>query len=166
MIICGIDPGLSGGLSFINSENNKVEAEKAPVFKVDLGKKKKRFLDMWTLLAMLDDQQPTHVFIEKQQPMPKQGLVSTFATGMGYGVYLGMLVASGIPYTEVMSRKWKSDLKCPSDKDASRKRASELMPQGHHLWQNKSDDGLAEASLVAYWGMVHGKIISNDNVWT
>lgn len=158
MIICGIDPGLNGAISFINSDNKEINAEKAPIFKVDIGKKSKRFLDMWTLLSMLDDHQPEHVFIEKQQPMPKQGLVSTFATGMGYGVYLGMLVASGISYTEVMARKWKSDLRCPSDKDASRKRASELMPNGSHLWQLKTYDGVAEASLIAYWGMTHSNI--------
>ena len=81
---------------------------------------------------------------------------------MGYGVYLGMLVASGISYTEVMARKWKSDLRCPSDIDASRKRASELMPNGSHLWQLKTYDGVAEASLIPYWGMTHSNIHNID----
>ena len=157
MIVCGIDPGLNGAVSFIHSDSKYIQAEKAPVFKVNIGKKQKRFLDMWSLNSILADQKPEHVFIEKQQAMPQQGLASTFATGMGYGVYLGMLVAIGLPYTEVVPRKWKSDLNCTSDKDATRKRASELMPQGSHLWQLKTYDGLAEASLIAYWGMNFSK---------
>ena len=157
MIIAGIDPGLNGGISFIETESKRVQNEKAPVFKFTVGKKTKRFLDIWTLHTMLNDQQPKHIFIEKQQAMPKQGLSSTFATGMGYGIYLGMIVASGFSYTEVIPRKWKNDLDCTSDKDATRKRASELMPQGSHLWQMKTYDGLAEASLIAYWGINFSK---------
>ena len=153
MIICGIDPGLSGGLAFFDNESKTIHAEKAPIFTVNLKPKKKRFLDMWTLMRMFDEHDPDHIYIEKQQAMPQQGLVSTFATGMGYGVYLGLIVASGMSYTEVSARTWKKDLNCPSDKDASRKRASELLPQGSHLWQQKNQDGLAEASLIAYWGI-------------
>ena len=108
---------------------------------------------MWTLMALLEDHDPDHVFIEKQQPMPRQGLVSTFATGMGYGVYLGLLVSGGVKYTEVQPRIWKKDLGCTADKDQSRMRASELMPNASHLWRQKNQDGIAEASLIAYWGI-------------
>ena len=153
MIIAGIDPGLSGGLCFFDNEEKTIHAEKAPIYQFKTKTKTKRFLDMWTLMTMLDDHNPDHVFIEKQQAMPQQGLVSTFATGMGYGVYLGLLVAGGYSYTEVSSRVWKKDLKCTADKDQSRMRASELMPNGSHLWQQKNQDGLAEASLIAYWGI-------------
>ena len=110
-------------------------------------------VDVHALLDILTSVKIKHIYIEKQQAMPQQGLVSTFATGMGYGVYLGLIVASGMSYTEVSPRTWKKDLNCPSDKDASRKRASELLPQGSHLWQQKNQDGLAEASLIAYWGI-------------
>jgi Holliday junction resolvasome RuvABC endonuclease subunit len=153
MIICGIDPGLSGGLAFFDNETKTIHAEKAPIFTLKTKTKTKRFLDMWTLMALLEDHDPDHVFIEKQQPMPRQGLVSTFATGMGYGVYLGLLVSGGFKYTEVQPRIWKKDLGCTSDKDQSRMRASELMPNGSYLWRQKNQDGLAEASLIAYWGI-------------
>ena len=153
MIICGIDPGLTGGLAFFDNESLSIHAEKAPIFNVTTKAKKKRFLDIWTLMRMLDEHDPDHIYIEKQQPMPMQGLVSTFATGLGYGAYLGLIIGGGIPYTEVAPRTWKKDLQCPSDKDASRKRASELMPNASHLWQQKNQDGIAEASLIAYWGI-------------
>ena len=153
MIICGIDPGLSGGIAFYRNVSYDLYAEKVPTYKLQTRTKTKRFLDLWQLLTILNDHDPDHVFIEKQQPMPNQGLVSTFATGMGYGAYLGLLVATGYNYTEVPARVWKKDLNCPSDKDQSRDLASKLMPQGKHLWQLKSQDGIAEASLIAYWGL-------------
>ena len=153
MIICGIDPGLSGGIAFFDNEQHSVHAEKAPIFKIKTGIKTKRFLDMWQLISIIEDHDPDHVYIEKQQAMPKQGLVSTFATGMGYGIYLGLLVSGGFQYTEVQARQWKKDLNCTADKDASRMRASQLMPNASHLWQQKNQDGLAEASLIAYWGI-------------
>jgi hypothetical protein len=37
-------------------------------------------------------------------------------------------------------------------KDASRARASELLPAYSHLWQRKRDDGRAEAALIALYG--------------
>ena len=153
MIICGIDPGLSGGLAFFDNESNTIHAEKAPIFTINIKAKKKRFLDLWTLMRMFDEHDPDHIYIEKQQAMPQQGLVSTFATGMGYGIYLGLLVSGGFQYTEVQARQWKKDLNCTADKDASRMRASQLMPNASHLWQQKNQDGLAEASLIAYWGI-------------
>ena len=42
------------------------------------------------------------------------------------------------------------------DKDEARKRASELMPNASHLWQYKNEDGVAEAALLAYFGIQHG----------
>ena len=38
MIICGIDPGLNGGVSFLDS-NMKLHAEKAPTFQFTVGRK-------------------------------------------------------------------------------------------------------------------------------
>ena len=104
MIICGIDPGLSGGIAFYRNVSYDLYAEKVPTYKLETKTKTKRFLDLWQLLTILNDHDPDHVFIEKQQPMPNQGLVSTFATGMGYGAYLGLLVATGYSYTEVPAR--------------------------------------------------------------
>jgi crossover junction endodeoxyribonuclease RuvC len=153
MIIAGIDPGLKGGIAFIKNVSYDLYAEEAPVYELKTNTKTKRYLDMWTLMTLLEEHEPDHVYIEKQQPMPRQGLVSTFATGVGYGCYLGLLVAGGYSYTEVRPQIWKKDLNCTADKDQTRMRASELMPKYSHLWEKRSQDGVAEASLIAYWGM-------------
>lgn len=150
MKICGIDPGLSGGIAFIAGDF--ITAERVPILNVTKGKGTKRFLDAWSIMRMIDEQDPDHIFIEKQQAMPRQGLSSTFSTGFGYGIYIGLLVAARVPYTEISPIKWKKDLQVPADKDAARKRASEILPDASELWQLKKDDGLAEAALIAYWG--------------
>ena len=155
MKICGIDPGLTGGIAFMSGDvvYRTLEAARAPVLNITKGKSTKQFLNCWAIMDLFDKEKPDHVFIEKQQAMPKQGLSSTFSTGFGYGIYIGLLVASRVPYTEISPIKWKKDLQVPSDKDAARKRASEIFPSGStELWPNKRDDGVAEAALIAFWG--------------
>ena len=145
-MICGIDPGLIGGIAFV--ANDTVLAYRTPVLKVS----KKRYIDIWSAMTMIKNHKPSHIFIEKQQAMPRQGLSSTFQTGFGYGVYIGMIVALGIPYSEVSPRLWKRDYGLSSDKDESRQRATELMPDGQKFWSLKCEDGVAEAALIARWG--------------
>ena len=150
-MICGIDPGLTGGIAFV--ANDTVLAYRTPVLKIS----KKRYIDIWSAMTMIKDHKPSHIFIEKQQAMPRQGVASTFKTGFGYGVYIGILHALGYSYTVVIPRKWKSDLGVPSDKDLARQRATDLMPMGESSWSRKCEDGVAEASLIAYWGLYCGQ---------
>lgn len=151
MMICGIDPGLSGGIAFLD-QDRIYSVEKVPVSKIKEGKSVKRYLDCFTILCMLHKHKPTHVYIEKQQSMPGQGVASTFRTGFGYGIYIGMLIASDFDYTIIPPRTWKKHYGLSSNKDESRQKASELFPDASHLWQQKNQDGLAEAALIAYFG--------------
>ena len=77
-------------------------------------------------------------------------------TGLGYGIYLGLIISRGISYTEVPPIKWKKELGVTADKDEARKRASELMPSASDLWKLKCEDGVAEAALLAYYGIKSG----------
>ena len=159
MRVLGIDPGLNGGIAVITKDNDTmsyIQAIKTPIFSLKKGSKSKRFLDAYSILKTIMDFDPDHAFIEKQQPMPKQGVTSTFVTGLGYGIYLGILVTRGIAYTEVHPTTWKKSFGLSSNKEEARKRASELMPTASELWKLKSDDGVAEAALLAYYGMKSG----------
>jgi|TARA_Y100001951_G_C11243335_1_gene241880 Holliday junction resolvasome RuvABC endonuclease subunit len=153
MMICGIDPGYSGGIAYIETIDKLLTAERVPIYKAKIGAKKRNYLDVWKITKTLSEMKPDHCFIEKQQAMPQQGVSSTFFTGLNYGIYLGLLVALNVPYTEVHPKVWKKALLCNKDKELSRKRASELMPHGSELWSKKSDEGVAEAALIAYYGI-------------
>ena len=151
MRVCGIDPGLTGGITFI--EGNEVSAYRTPVVTVQ----KKKILNLVRIVDYLKLFNPDMVYIEKQQSMPRQGVASTFKTGLNYGLYLGLFVALDLKYTEVRAVKWKKDLNVSSDKDLARARASYLLPQASTSWELKCEDGVAESALIAYWGLNCGQ---------
>lgn len=151
MIICGIDPGVTGGITFM-SERHLI-CKPVPIETYRVAGKTKKFLAVASIVELLDDHSPSMIFIEKQQAMPSQGVVSTFRTGFGYGIYLGLIVGCGYKYQEVRPQVWKKDLGVTSDKDQARQRATELMPDASVCWEKRSQDGIAESALIAYWGM-------------
>ena len=145
-MICGIDPGLNGGIAFLS--DGIVIADRTPV----LTFQKKKYLNVGNIVALLQKHEPSHIYIEKQQAMPRQGVSSTFRTGFGYGIYIGTFIALGFEYTEVPPRTWKKALGVTSDKDQARARATEIFPHAASLWQKKVEDGVAEAAMIAHWG--------------
>ncbi len=151
MRVCGIDPGLTGGITFI--EGNEVSAERTPIKTI----KGKKFLNLVGIVDRIKIFNPDKVFIEKQQSMPRQGVASTFKTGFNYGLYVGCLIALDVEYLEVSPRKWKKDLNVSADKDLARARAGYLLPQAAHCWELKCEDGVAESALIAYWGLNCGQ---------
>jgi crossover junction endodeoxyribonuclease RuvC len=88
--------------------------------------------------------------------MPKQGVATTFALGRRYGMILGIVAALELPLELVTSARWKAAVKCSRDKDASRARASQIMPEGAKFWTRVKDHGRAEAALIAWFG-AHGR---------
>ena len=156
MTVCGIDPGITGGITFIQNKDCVV-AERIPICSFKIGKKKKKFLDLAKIINRIEAYKPSRIFIEKQQAMPNQGVSSTFKTGFNYGLYIGTFASQGYHYEEVTPRKWKTDLKVSANKDEARQRASELMPMAEEYWRLKCEDGVAESALIAYWGFYCGQ---------
>jgi Holliday junction resolvasome RuvABC endonuclease subunit len=155
MLILGIDCGLNGGLALLGPDGLLVEA--MPVFKID----GKHHLDLQTIRSLIAEWSPDHVFMERQQSMPKQGLSSTFKTGFGYGVLHGLCAGMQLPVTEVSAATWKRALGCPADKDGARARASQVFPSHACSWARRSLDGLAESALVAEYGR---RVLNNQNL--
>ena len=151
MVICGIDPGLTGGITFMSDRH--LVCKPVPIETYVINKKKRKFLDAVSICDLFQEYSPSTIFIEKQQSMPSQGVVSTFRTGFGYGLYIGLIVGSGNKFVEVRPQAWKKDLGVTSDKDQARMKATELMPDASECWGKKSQDGIAESALIAYWGM-------------
>jgi crossover junction endodeoxyribonuclease RuvC len=143
----GIDPGLTGGLALLTTDGMQVE--RMPILQLN-GKKT---LDIAALEQQLNEWQPSHVYLERQQSMPRQGVTSSFNTGYHYGLLKGLVTGMKIPLTEVRPAEWKRNMRVPKDKDAARARASELMPANRSDWALKRDDGLAEAALIALYGL-------------
>lgn len=145
MIICGIDPGVSGALCFM-SEDGKPMLFDMPILKEG----KHTVIDETKVREMLAP--VSSVFIEKSQSMPGQGISSTFNYGVGYGIIRGICIGLQIPYTLVHPRTWKKVMMpdMPKEKEASIVRALQLFPSIQ--LPRKKDHGKADALLICEYG--------------
>ena len=147
MILCGIDPGLTGALAFLDGRK-LVELSDMPVAIA-----RKHEIDVLGLVSMLSQ----HAFncqaiVERQQAMPKQGVTSSFRNGSSYGALLAVLAVQGWPVTIVSPREWKQAMHCSSDKNQSLEVARRLFPGAAQSLTRKKDHGRAEALLIAEYG--------------
>lgn len=163
MIVCGIDPGLSGALCFLSIDRNGViidyTFEDMPVRK-SLKTKTGHEMDIPRLLSLFERQLSTDgnsiVGIEKQQAFPQQGVVSTFATGYGFGVLVGILTTLSIPYHIFPSQTWQKEyfagIGRKTTKEASYDVATRLLPgcaDQLYTARGRLLDGRADAALIA-----------------
>lgn len=146
-VFVGIDPGKTGGIGIVC--DGMVSAIRMPDELAGIKK---------ALTHLPNAGDGLIVVIEKSQPMPKQGSVSGFNYGRGYGVLIGMLTMAGIPYHEVRPTEWKKQILAgePDKKDkAVSIRVCERLFPGVDLIPGKCknpQDGMAEALLLAEYG--------------
>jgi len=153
-MIIGIDPGKSGAVAFLN--DRLIDVVSCPIIP---GKKSRKeydergMADVFIQRLDFDPKNETRAFMEKAQAMPKQGVSSMFNYGTGYGIWIGILAALGIPYELVTPRRWKKDMLAdlPGDDQKARSviAANRLFP---HCRYKKKDHNKAEALLIAEWG--------------
>ncbi|KAH7837140.1 hypothetical protein Vadar_010076 [Vaccinium darrowii] len=97
----------------------------------------------------------TTAYVEQSIPYPQDGKQGWWSGGFGYGLWIGILVASGFSVVPVPSSVWKNEFKLTgngSSKDDSREAASVLFPSMSCLLRRKKDHGRAEALLIAAYG--------------
>jgi len=158
MIVLGIDPGLSGAIAACKDGHWSVRD--CPVLegqKTKAGRKvAARSCDPAGMADLVAEMAGPgcHAFVEKVGPMPRQGVTSTFGFGAGYGMWLGVLAAMGIPYTLVAPQRWKGVMMDGMDrgKGASIIRAKQLFPSLSGDLSRAKDDGRAEALLICEYG--------------
>jgi crossover junction endodeoxyribonuclease RuvC len=158
--VVGIDPGLAGGLGVLDLEPGQgivgVDMIRTPVEVVRRGKGTAREYDvarMREVLASLQDaaaarERPVLSALEFQGARPGQGVVSMFRTGLGFGLWWGLLVGLRVPFQVVTPGAWKRYqglIGC--DKKASRLRVQERFPRLGVV--AAANEGPAEALLLA-----------------
>lgn len=150
----GIDPGLSGALAFFDPVSNDLQVMDMPTHTITVNAKKKRRLDLNSLDVIFSSMlavKTTIAVIENVNAMPKQGVTSSFNFGFTAGALNAFLAAKRIPFVSVAPATWKKIMRVTSDKDATRREASRLMPMHADKWRQVKDDGRAEAALLAYY---------------
>lgn len=161
MIVVGIDPGLSGGLVVLMGHDQGLRPYHKIPMPVDYGR-----VDVRHLGDVLGDE-GEHVFIEQAWARPGNASKSIVTSLVNYGRILGMLECRQLPHTVVAPGKWTRDLGLKATKDANGKRtkaanialAKKLFPNETFLATprcKKPHDGMVDAALIAYWGLMHG----------
>lgn len=148
MITIGIDAGFSGAICIL--KNKECVLFDMPV----LGIKTKKQLDLVKIKSMLSIDEPVHVFIERAQVMPGQGISSSGRYMMSYGMLQGLCAGIGLPYTLVTPQAWKKVMMpgMPKGKGQSIIRFLQLNPD-LNLYRKK-DHNKADAYLIAYYGRI------------
>ena len=166
MKICGIDTGLKGAIAVIDeikswsldsgmSSENRVSVLDTPIMATGKGKNE---YDIPAMRDLLIEINPTIVFLERSQPMPGQGVVSMWSTGLGFGIWKGLIIGLKLPLQVVHTRTWQKALFegfRGDTKDISYQIASSLFPGvANDLKGPKGGlkDGRCDALLIAEYG--------------
>jgi len=152
--IIGIDPGLSGAIAWLSPQG--ISYVIMPTMKEGVNA-----LALTRLLKEIVHRHPgAHVFIEKAQAMPKQGVTSMFNYGVGFGMIIGVCQALELRTTLVRPREWTKVMHAGvsadmSAKDKSYVAAVRLLPSHSFLATERSSKphkGLIDAALIALYG--------------
>jgi crossover junction endodeoxyribonuclease RuvC len=116
-IVLGIDPGLDGAIAALNPAGEVVAARPMPVLAG-----RRREIDAGWIVGWLYRIEETEggfalAVVEKVHAMPKQGVSSSFAFGLGYGQVLGVLAALKVPVVLVTPQQWKGAILAGTAKD-------------------------------------------------
>lgn len=155
-LFIGVDPGLHGAIALYNPDAAcPLQIKDVPTHELTVNGKKRLQIDKHKLSLLLR-YPAARAFIEDVHSMPKQGVASSFKFGFVAGCIQQAVVDAGFELVLVPPQVWKRRFNLTSDKDASRARASELLPAHAHLWPLKKHDGRAEAALLALYGARYG----------
>lgn len=153
MRIIGIDPGLSGAVAVLDGAR-LVSVCDTPTIKVG----KKPAYNLLAMESMIGDVRAASSFdtddirvgLETQRAMPKQGVTSMFSLGMGYGIWIGLLVGMGLSYELVQPKAWRKTFSLKPGKGASLEAAARLFPCAELRGpRGGGKDGRADALLIA-----------------
>ena len=151
MRFIGIDPGLQGGIAFV--EESEIVTAYMPIIH---GKKKT--LDNLTLSRIFSGYDPIkcYAILEQQQAMPKQGVTSMFSIGYGFGALKQCLVDFAIPHEIVRAQTWQKEFGISGRKGNTKAQALQicqsLFPDLNLLATERSKkphEGIVDAVLIA-----------------
>ena len=151
----GVDPGLNGAIAVLDKDGLRVFD--MPVARSE--KSGRRELDIPGLARLFNEVcflRDTFCVVEQQQAMTKQGVVSMFTLGVGYGAILAMAHSTCRQTMVVRPQTWKAAFAqygVSADKAASVDCAERLFEDSSTFRgaRGGAKDGRAEAALIAKW---------------
>jgi len=129
----GIDPGLTGAFALLTVDDDgahSVEVWPTPCDWVSVGTGKRRRYNVFALHRALDDltRRPIALtYLEQQSARPLQGVSSTFSTGFGFGLWVGLLTAAAVPFAVVPPARWRGRVGLATQRKADKKHVKEAV---------------------------------------
>ena len=151
MLVMGIDPGNNGGVSIVKNSNVKLPEIIFSLKMPTVAMFGKKIVDTTKVYNYLKPFKIDIAIIEKVHAMPRQGVTSSFQFGRGFGAIEAIcyIFAKRVDY--VAPVVWKKSMGIGSSKQDSLDMAR-LKFGSSDVWNKKSNDGIAEASLLTlYW---------------
>lgn len=149
-MILGIDPGAKGAVALLEATAVPVLAPYPPEPLQDL---------TWFVDYLMRVPGIKHIFVEKAQAMPGQGVVSMFRYGQHFGELLGVITTMEIPYTLVHPATWTKHMHQGTSMSDAKSRSlaavKRLFP-GVNLVQprcKRPHEGVIDALLIASYGV-------------
>ena len=144
--VMGVDPGSVSAAFAVIPWDLDGGVDAASAFHMPVANK---MVDGRAFAYLVSERNPSHAVAERVNAFPKQGVSSSFRFGMGYGIIMGVLLASGVKIVDVAPGVWKKHFRLNSDKEKARALAIKLFPKVD--LRLKLDAGRAEALLMALW---------------
>jgi crossover junction endodeoxyribonuclease RuvC len=154
MLYIGIDPGAHGGIAVLPQIGDPTSPLVFPMPLDDDGKPSAPGLSGLIGRIILTDE--VVIACERVNAMPKQGVVSMFNFGMGFGIIKGCVAAMGIPLLLVTPQSWKRLVladRYEHDKEGMIGYAKSVWPDLNLVLPRcrKPHDGMADALGIAEW---------------
>lgn len=147
--VIGIDPGFVGAIALVVGRELRAVHDMPTI---PAGKTNE--VNLHAVRDILVEFGPVDlVVLEHVNGIQGSGATSAFNFGAGWGGLRGLLVALDRPHQLVRPPRWTKDMAVGRDKAAHRRAAAGFYPEHAHLFARVKDDGRADATLLARWGM-------------
>lgn len=157
MIVIGIDPGLTGGISMLGHRGQYHHCVDMPVMqRMSKSASVKNQVNGGALTELLRDWMQPHdknevvIVIETPIAFPGQNASTTASAFLTSGIIEGVVMARGYTHYLVSPSEWKKALKLSKDKEICRAAAIRLFPEASLA--RKKDHNRAESLLIAHYG--------------
>ncbi|KAG7564363.1 hypothetical protein ISN44_As10g011300 [Arabidopsis suecica] len=157
--IIGIDPNLSGALAVLKFDNKgccSAQVYDTPQLQVVVQKiPRTRYnsKSMLELIRTLDVPSGTKAFVAKSINYQNDNIADAYNAGLGYGLWIGMLLTSNISVSSVTPSTWKKHFKLSIySLDGGRKLALKMFSSLSSQLTRRRDYARANALLLAAYG--------------
>ena len=158
-LVLGVDAGINGAVAILEASGALLEIYDMP--SLADGPAARRTVNAPLLTEVVCNSHAGSAFVEYVGARPKEGAVGAFAFGRSRGVIEGVLAAAGLPVAFLTAPAWKRLACIPlgkdGAKDAARSEAIRRWPERAALFARVSDDGRAEAALIAVSRPIAGR---------